>query len=65
MKKESNSFSVRQRLKSFRFAFAGLATFFSAEHNARIHALATGAVIVGGMAHCHHCYGNGVGGGNF
>jgi diacylglycerol kinase len=49
MKKESNSFSVRQRLKSFRFAFAGLATFFSAEHNARIHALATGAVIVGGF----------------
>jgi diacylglycerol kinase len=49
MKKGSNNFSVRQRLKSFRFAFAGLSTFFFAEHNARVHAAATAAVIILGF----------------
>ncbi len=49
MKKEANSFSVRQRLRSFRFAFAGLSTFFFAEHNARVHTVATAAVIIAGF----------------
>lgn len=49
MKKEEKSFSVRQRLKSFRFAFAGLIAFFSAEHNARIHAAATALAIIAGF----------------
>lgn len=49
MKKEEKSFSVRQRLRSFRFAFAGLIAFFSAEHNARIHTAATVAVIITGI----------------
>lgn len=49
MKKEVKGFSVRQRFRSFRFAFAGLIAFFSAEHNARIHTAATVAVIISGI----------------
>jgi diacylglycerol kinase len=36
-----NSFSWKARLKSFRYAFAGLAAFFEAEHNAILHLLIT------------------------
>ncbi|TMI83412.1 MAG: diacylglycerol kinase family protein [Bacteroidetes bacterium] len=32
-----NSFSLKARLKSFRYAFEGLTGFFAAEHNAIIH----------------------------
>jgi diacylglycerol kinase (ATP) len=49
MKKELNSFSVRQRLKSFRFAFAGLSAFIFTEHNARVHTVTTAAVIISGF----------------
>jgi len=40
-KDPSNSFSIKARLKSFRYAFAGLNSFFSTEHNAIIHLLMT------------------------
>jgi len=46
--KTSNPFSISQRLKSFKYAFAGLITLFIEEHNARIHLLgAVVAVILG------------------
>ena len=41
--KSFKPFSISQRLKSFKYAFAGLRTLFLEEHNARIHLL--GAVI--------------------
>ena len=43
--KNPNSFSVKARLKSFRYAFEGLNNFFSAQHNAIIHLLMTFAVV--------------------
>jgi diacylglycerol kinase len=49
MKKESNNFSLRQRLKSFRFAFAGLSAFIFEEHNARVHAAATAVAVISGF----------------
>lgn len=39
-------FSLKSRLRSFGYAFAGLAKFFRTEHNAWIHLTATGAVVV-------------------
>lgn len=42
--------SLRARLRSFRFAFAGLATLVRTQPNARIHAVATAAVIALGIA---------------
>ncbi len=38
-------FSIRARLNSFRHAFAGIATLLREQHNARIHLLATVAVV--------------------
>ena len=38
-------FSIRSRIRSFAFAFAGLRDFIRREHNARIHLAATIAVI--------------------
>jgi diacylglycerol kinase (ATP) len=43
--KNPNSFSVKARLKSFRYAFEGLNNFFSTQHNAIIHLLMTIAVV--------------------
>jgi diacylglycerol kinase (ATP) len=34
------SFSIQDRLKSFVFAFSGIKTFFSTEHNSWIHVIA-------------------------
>jgi diacylglycerol kinase (ATP) len=41
---KSEEFSIRSRLKSFRFAMDGIAAFFKREHNAWLHFLATIAV---------------------
>ncbi|WP_316829741.1 diacylglycerol kinase family protein [Pedobacter aquatilis] len=40
MQEENQKFSVRARIKSFKYAFNGLILFFKSEHNARIHLLA-------------------------
>jgi diacylglycerol kinase (ATP) len=39
-------FSIRSRIKSFSYAFAGLRRFVWQEHNARIHLAATIAVVI-------------------
>ncbi|MBO4599245.1 MAG: diacylglycerol kinase family protein [Bacteroidales bacterium] len=41
--------SIMSRLRSFRYAFAGLRLLFSEEHNARIHAGITVAVVLAGV----------------
>lgn len=46
----SEPFSLRARLRSFRHAGAGLRAVLVHEHNAWIHALATAAVAVAGLA---------------
>jgi diacylglycerol kinase (ATP) len=43
---KSDEFSIRARVKSFGFAFEGIASFFQREHNAWLHGLATVAVFV-------------------
>ncbi|WP_443939237.1 diacylglycerol kinase family protein [Pedobacter sp. MW01-1-1] len=40
------NFSVRDRIKSFKYAFNGLFCFFRQEHNARIHAVAAVGTIL-------------------
>lgn len=47
--KSSNPFSISQRLKSFKYAFAGLRTLFTEEHNARIHLIAAVIAMVFGI----------------
>lgn len=42
-------FSITDRFKSFKYAFAGLKTLFIEEHNARIHLIATLAAIILGF----------------
>jgi len=42
-------FSLRSRITSFRYAINGILTFIRQEHNARIHAVATVAVIIAGI----------------
>ena len=42
---QTQKFSLRRRAKSFQFAFQGLYHFFSTQHNAVIHAIATGAAL--------------------
>ncbi len=42
----TTKFSVRARVRSFRFAVAGLAHMVQHEHNARVHAVATLATIL-------------------
>ncbi|WP_028317947.1 diacylglycerol kinase family protein [Desulfobulbus elongatus] len=41
-------FSWRARLQSFRYALAGLRVLLGSQHNARIHAAATVAVVIAG-----------------
>jgi diacylglycerol kinase (ATP) len=43
---QTQKFSLRQRRKSFHFAITGLYQFFSTQHNAIIHGIATVLVIV-------------------
>src|SRR5688572_7190074 len=38
---KSQEFSIRSRIKSFRFAMDGIASFFQREHNAWLHFMAT------------------------
>lgn len=47
--KSSNSFSISQRIKSFKYAFEGLKTLFIEEHNARIHLVSALIAIVLGF----------------
>lgn len=47
--KSSNPFSISQRFKSFKYAFAGLKTLFLEEHNARIHLVSMVIAIVLGF----------------
>src|SRR5882724_8336824 len=44
--KQNKPFSLRARAKSFRYALDGIISFFKAEHNSRLHLLATVAVFV-------------------
>jgi len=46
----SGRFSIAARLKSFTFAFAGIATMVRTQHNAWLHLVATIAVIAAGFA---------------
>ena len=43
---EPQKFSIRSRIRSFAYAIAGLKAFVYREHNARIHLVATVAVII-------------------
>ena len=43
---KSQQFSIRARIKSFRYAIDGIAAFFKREHNAWLHFIATIAVFV-------------------
>lgn len=43
---KNEKFSIRARIRSFRFSFEGLAAFIKREHNSWIHFVATIAVIV-------------------
>lgn len=47
--KGKRKFSIRDRLKSFRYAVNGLKLLVFREHNARIHVLATVIAILGGF----------------
>lgn len=46
---EREKFSLKARLRSFVYAFAGLKKFFRTEHNAWIHLLVTAAVLIAGI----------------
>src|SRR5207249_7324222 len=46
---QSNSFSIKARLKSFRYAFEGLNRFFATQHNAIIHLFITITVLAAAM----------------
>ena len=45
----SKPFTIRDRLKSFRFAFAGIWVLLKTQHNMWIHCVVAGAVIGGGV----------------
>ena len=42
-------FSIKKRIKSFRYAFAGLRVLFREEHNSRIHAFAAICAVIAGF----------------
>lgn len=46
---KQDRFSIKKRIKSFSYAFAGLKVLFKEEHNARIHAVATLLVVAAGI----------------
>jgi len=43
---QKQKFSVRQRIRSFYYAGAGIGSFFRSEHNTRIHLAATILVVI-------------------
>jgi diacylglycerol kinase (ATP) len=43
---QTQKFSLRRRARSFHFAFQGLYHFFATQHNAIIHAVATGVALL-------------------
>lgn len=45
------AFSLRARLKSFSYAFAGVAFMLRSQHNAWLHAVATIGVVAAGLAY--------------
>ena len=45
----SDKFSLKSRLKSFRFAFSGILSLLKNEHNARIHILAAAVALAAGI----------------
>lgn len=47
---KTGPFEFTGRLRSFRYAFAGIATMLRSQHNAWIHAAATVAVVAAGLA---------------
>lgn len=49
MKDNSDKYSFRKMLRSFRYAFAGIGRLLGYEHNARIHSAAAIAVVVCGF----------------
>ncbi len=51
MAKSKQKFSILKRLKSFKYAFAGLKTLLKEEHNSWIHLLATAFVISAGIVY--------------
>lgn len=46
---DNKPFSIKDRLRSFRYAFKGVVVLFAREHNARIHAVATVCVVGAGF----------------
>jgi diacylglycerol kinase len=46
---QSQKFSVVSRVRSLRYAITGIFEFIRKEHNARIHAVATVAVVIAGV----------------
>lgn len=48
-KNTNNSFSIKKRARSFRYAFRGIGTALKNEHNTWIHLTVTGIVIILGI----------------
>lgn len=46
---DNKPFSIKDRLRSFRYAFKGLVALFAKEHNARIHAVAAVCAVAAGF----------------
>lgn len=46
---KQQKFSIKNRLKSFKFAFNGLGILWKEEHNSRIHFIATVGVLIAGF----------------
>jgi len=49
MESKNSKFSIPKRLKSFSYAFNGLKILLKEEHNARIHLVVAGLVIIAGF----------------
>ena len=46
---DNKPFSIKDRLRSFRYAFKGVVSLFAKEHNARIHAVAAVCAVAAGF----------------